>query len=187
MYSVNENFKLIKLLDFMKSPEGWGRDQGREVYQKLIRFVEENSGIMIFKISMNGVKRIDISFASETVVELARRFRGGKGFCFVDLKDPDILENLDAAASRKSQPIMVWEGKKGRTLGIQPSQGNLGAFKFALEKQGTKATHFVEASEGMTIPNASNKFNQLWQQGFLLRRQNVAETGGVEFVYHRIG
>lgn len=187
MCSVNENFKLIRLLDFMESSEGWGRDQGRKVYQKLIQFVEANPGVMIFKISMNGIKRVDISFASETIVEIARRFRGGKGFCFFDLKDPDILENLDAAASRKVQPIMVWEGKKGRVLGIRPSQGNLGAFNFALGRHRTKATQFVEVSKGMTIPNASTKFNQLWQQGYLLRRQDVAETGGKEFVYYRIG
>jgi predicted transcriptional regulator len=31
------------------------------------------------------------------------------------------------------------------------------------------------------------KFKQLWEQGFLLRRESVADSGGVEFVYQRIG
>ena len=32
-----------------------------------------------FRVSMKGVERVDISFSSETVVELARRYRGHKG------------------------------------------------------------------------------------------------------------
>ena len=31
------------------------------------------------------------------------------------------------------------------------------------------------------------KFKQLWEQGFLLRQESTADTGGVEYVYHRIG
>ena len=39
----------------------------------------------------------------------------------------------------------------------------------------------------MSIANASTKFKQLWEQGFLLRQESVADSGGVEFVYQRIG
>jgi predicted transcriptional regulator len=30
------------------------------------------------------------------------------------------------------------------------------------------------------------KLKQLWSSGFVMRRESVADTGGVEFVYHRI-
>lgn len=171
----------------MSSPEGWGRGQGREVYQKLIDFVESNPGVIIFKISLEGVKRVDISFSSETVVELARRYRGHKGFCFIDLTDVDMLENWEAAAERKSQPIMMWDGAKGRAVGIQPTQGNMGAFLFAMERSRVRAAEFASITENMTIANVSMKFKQLWEQGFLLRREDVADSGGVEFLYYRIG
>jgi len=72
---MNENAVVINLISHMTSPEGWGRSQGREVYGKLIDFVEENPGVLIFRISFEGVKRVDFSFASETLVELARRYR----------------------------------------------------------------------------------------------------------------
>ncbi|MGH8057781.1 MAG: DNA-binding protein [Candidatus Entotheonellia bacterium] len=184
---MNESSGTIRLYDFMGTQEGWGRDQGREVYQKLLAFVDATPGVMIFKVSLAGVKRVDISFASETVVELARRYRGNKGFCFIDLTDLDMLENWEAAASRKGQPMMVWEGKKGRVIGVEPSRGNLGAFTYALERERTRATEFAAATPNMSIANASTKFKQLWEQGFLLRREDVAESGGVEFVYYRIG
>ncbi len=178
---------VIRLFDFMGRPEGWGRDQGREVYQKLISFVEDHPGVMVFKVSLDGVRRVDISFASETVIEVARRYRGGKGFCFIDLTDADMLENWEAAAERKQQPVMVWEDDVGRVVGIRPSQGNQAAFDFALKRPRTRAADFAAATQGMSIANASNKFKQLWQQGFLLRREEAAESGGVEFAYYRIG
>lgn len=183
---MNENSTLIILRDFMDSPDGWGRDQGRKVYQRLIDFVESHPGNLIFKISTEGVRRVDISFASETIIELCRRFRGKKGFYFSDLSDPDMLENWDAAASRKEQPIMVWEGKTPRVIGISPKQGTLEAFRYALQRERTRAAEFA-ASSDVSIANASMKFKQLWDQGFLLRREDIAESGGVEFIYYRIG
>lgn len=184
---MNQNVIVIQLRDFMNTPEGWGRGQGREVYQKLIDFVESNPGVMIFKVSLDGVRRVDISFASETLIELARRYRCNKGFYLVDLTDKDMLENWEAAADRKSQPIMVWEGDKGHVIGVEPSRGNLEAFRFALARPQVRAMEFASVTEGMTIANASTKFKQLWEQGFLLRREDVSGSGGIEFLYHRIG
>jgi len=183
---MNEKFEIIRLLDFMDSPEGWGRSQGREVYQKLLDFVETHSGVTVFRISLDGVRRVDISFASETVIELARRYRTNKGFCFIDLADKDMLENWEAAAERKGQPIMVWGKGGGRVIGVQPSQGNMGAFNFALERPFARTVEFASSTPGMTIANASTKFKQLWMQGFLLRREDASGSGGIEYSYSRI-
>lgn len=174
------------LRSFMDASEGWGRDQGRRAYQALLAFVEGNPGSMIFKVSVDGVRRLDISFASETIVELARRYRGNKGFCFVDLNDRDMVENWDAAAARKAQPLMCWTGGKSRIIGVAPSQGTRAALEFALKRPQVRATEFAAATRGMSIANASTKFKQLWEQGFLLRREDAAESGGVEYSYFRI-
>lgn len=184
---MNENSATLRLFDFMGTQEGWGRDQGRKVYQRLIDFVESNPGMMIFRVSLAGTERVDISFASETVIELARRYRGQKGFCFIDLLDKDMEENWEAAAARKGQPIMVWSGKKGKVIGVEPSRGTVDALKFALQREFTRAAEFAGSTPGISIANASTKFKQLWEQGFLLRRENIAESGGVEFLYYRIG
>lgn len=176
----------LLLLQFMGSPRGWGREQGRAVYGKLLSFVESKAGTMIFRVSMAGVERTDISFASETVVELARRYRGAKGFALVDLTDPDLLENWEAAASRKGQPLMVWHDNQARVIGLQPSEGNAEAFRFALRNAAVRASQFAVSTK-TPITSASMKFKQLWEQGFLLRREAIAESGGVEFVYFRIG
>jgi hypothetical protein len=186
MTSLNEGMRVLALREFMNRPEGWGRDQGREVYQRLLRFVEGSPGTIVFKVSMKGVQRLDISFASETVVELARRYRGMKGFCLIEISDKDLIENVDAAAEKKSQPILVWHGRSAELIGAKPSEGSREAFQFAMGRAHSRATEFA-TEKGLSIANASMKFKQLWEQGYLLRRESAADTGGVEYVYQRIG
>jgi hypothetical protein len=185
--ALNEFTMNIRLRDFMDEADGWGRAEGRLVYQRLLDFVEAHPGVAVFKVSTKGVKRVDISFGSETLVELARRYRGSKGFCLVDVDNPDMIENLEAAAAKKSQPLLLWEGKRGRVIGLAPSEGNREALSFALMRGEARAAEFAQAKPGMSITNASTKFKQLWEQGFLLRHESVADAGGVEFVYHCIG
>jgi hypothetical protein len=184
---MNEGVRVLGLLELMNRPEGWGRAQGREVYQRLLRSVEDHPGTLVFQISMKGVERVDISFASETVVELARRYRGSKGFCLIDLTDPDLIENFDAAAAKKTQPLLVWHGKSARLIGPEPTQGCREAFQFALHRLQARAAEFAESRKDMSIANASMKFKQLWEQGFLLRQESTADSGGVEYLYRRIG
>jgi len=186
MKPMNEGMRVLQLRNVMDKGEGWGRDQGREVYQRLLRFVEDSPGVLVFKVSMKGVNRLDISFSSETVIELARRYRGRKGFCLIDLTDQDLIENLDAAAQKKEQPMLVWHTRSADLIGLEPSEGTREAFSFAMGRQECRATEFAQ-SRGISIHNASSKFKQLWEQGFLLRREAAAESGGVEFVYQRIG
>lgn len=129
---------------------------------------------------------MDMSFASETIVELARRFRRAKGFCLIDLTDADLIENIDAAALKKEQPILVWRGQSAALVGVKPSEGAREAFQFAMGRSQSRAAEFA-VQKGISIANASMKFKQLWEQGFLLRRESTADTGGVEFVYCSIG
>jgi hypothetical protein len=182
MGSMNEAVEL-RLRAFMKADEGWGRASGREVYGALVEFVESRVGKIIFRVSLSGVKRVDISFASETIVELARRYRGHKGFCFTDLEDRDMEENWAAAAERSKQPLVNYAKAEVRILGLQPSQGVADAFRFALSKGEVRAADYAASAKDVSITNASTKFKQLWENGFLLRRETTAESGGVEFVY----
>lgn len=186
MGSMNEIKTTIHLREFMDTPQGWGRDQGREVFQRLIAMVESCPGKIVIEVSLKEVERADISFASETVVEIAKRFRCNKGFALVDAIDEDMLENWDAAAVKKGQPLMVWNRGAARVIGAQPSQGNASALAFVLAKGSATAAELVDALD-LQLTNASTKLKQLWEQGFLLRKQEIAESGGVEFRYLAIG
>jgi hypothetical protein len=174
----------LRLREFMEEDEGWGREAGRVTFQRLMTFVEQHPGVLIFRVSLAGVRRVDISFASETIVQLARRYRGEKGFCFIDLLDIDQRENFEAAAQRSKQPLLLWNRQgKPQVLGVEPSQGIADALKFALVKPKARAAEYAKSARNVSLTNASTKFKQLWEQGFLLRFEAVAPSGGVEYVY----
>lgn len=187
MTSLNEKRCLIRFTDFMDGPDGWGRAFGGDAHRKFVDYVESHPGQNIFRVSMKDVGKIDFSYASEAIVEVIRRFRGVKSICLVDLEDKDIIDNIDAAASQVKVPIMIWNGGEPKLIGQQPSQGNKQAFAYALAHTDVRAAEFAEAVPNISIANASTKFKQLWEQGFLMRSEGSAESGGVEFIYHRIG
>jgi hypothetical protein len=135
---------------------------------------------------MEGVKLIEASFASEAIVELIRRYLGRKGICLVDLFDPTVRFNIDIAAAKVNVPVTVWNDGKIEVIGGEPSSGNRGAFEFALSHHQARAAEFASVAS-ISIANASTKFKQLWEQGFLMRSESAADSGGVEFVYRRVG
>jgi len=165
----------------------WGRPQGRSVFEKLVSFVEGHPGQSLFKLSMEGVERIDGSFASEAIVELVRRYLGMKGICLTELADDENRFNIDLAATRMDVPIAVWNQGAIDIIGSKPSSGTREALEFALSRLEARAADFVGVNANVSIANASTKFKQLWEQGFLMRSESAADSGGVEFLYRRIG
>ena len=187
MLPMNEMAVLLSLRDQMDSDEGWGRSDGRLVYARLLNFIEAHPESLMFRISFKGVRRIDISFASETLVELTARYLTQRGICIVDLTDVDVLENIDAAAQRKGVPLMAWVGNESKVLGLKPSAGVEQALKFALSKRELRTAEFAAVAPSLSMANISMKFKQLFEQGFLLRREETAESGGKEYTYMRVG
>jgi len=170
----------------MDGPDGWGHVQGREIYEKLRAIVESHPAELIFRISLDGVRRTDISFPRESVIELARSYRGRRGFCLIDLSDQDLLENWDAAARRHEQPLTVWSnGTISRILGPEPSTGLRDMLQY-VRSVPVARTSEAEAKLHLKIPNASNKLKQLWLEGYILRQEQSASSGGVEYEYVRI-
>ena len=112
------------------------------------------------KVSMAGVERLDASFASEAIVDLA--------------------------AERIGVPITVWDGTEVAVIGLKPSAGNREALEYALSRAEVRTAAFADVAR-ISIANASTKFKQLWEQGFMMRTEGAADSGGIEFLYRRIG
>lgn len=175
----------IRLRDLMDREDGWGTDEGQEVFMKLSRLIDQHPAMAIFRVSLDGVRRTDASFPRESVMEVARKFRKKVGLCLADVNNEDLLDNWDAAAVKKEQPMFVWFAKGYRLLGPQPSAGSVGVLKLVLGNMETRASD-VSKEFSLKIANASMKLKQLWDQGFILRREDIADTGGIEYVYFPI-
>lgn len=175
----------IRLREHMPASQGWGHSQGRKLYQELLACVEANPGIKIFRISLDGVDRFDASFPRESIMELAKRYRGDKGFCFVDVVDPDLIDNLESGAIKKNQPMINWTGESATIIGPPPSPGTVKIFNFVLSQESVKAADAVKSLD-IKLNNASTKLKQLWEKGYVMRREEAAATGGVEYIYYRV-
>lgn len=181
MQRMNEVVRL-RLADFIQNGEAWGNDLGRKVFGDLLAAVEGHPGASIFQISLQEVRRTDASFPRESVIELARRFRKQLGFVVTDVSNEDLLYNWDAAASKKEQPLFVRDKRGWRVLGMEPSPAKQRLLKYVVKNK-TVRTAQVAADMDMKTTNASTQLRDLWEMGYVLRREEVAESGGVEFVY----
>ncbi len=169
----------------MKSQDGWGNAQGKAVGALLESKILAHPLNEIFQVSFKGVERTDASFSRESVVEIANRFRTKKAFIIVDLEDSDLIENLELAAEKKNQPLFMWHGDSWRILGPQPTKGNADLLHYVLTVPEITTSSASSALE-LKITNASTKLKQLWESGFIMRREELAQSGGIEFIYYRI-
>jgi hypothetical protein len=181
---MNQKIK-IRLRDFMISDDGWGNDAGRALCGELLNFVERHPECQVFEVSLESVNRTDASFPRESVAELARRFRKQLGFYLTDVENVDLLDNWDAAALKKEQPFFVWSGKGYSLIGPQPSSTSRVLIEYVVSRYETRTSDVV-SDLNIKVNNASMKLKQLWEMGFILRREDAAETGGIEFVYYPI-
>lgn len=164
----------------------WGRDLGRVTGERLVSAISTGGERRLVKLSMEGVEQIDASFASEAIAEVIGRYRKKIGICLVDLSDEGIRFNIDMAAAHVDVPVTVWNGAAVDILGAKPSSGNREALSYALERREVRASEFADVAS-ISIANASTKFKSLWDNGFLMRVETAADSGGVEFLYRRIG
>lgn len=175
----------VVLIDFMKGPDGWGNAHGREVGALLEEVILRYPATEIFLLSFKGVKRTDASFSREAIVEIACRFRAKKALSIIDLEDDDLIENLDMAATKKEQPMFLWQGESWRLLGPVPTKGNKEVLDHLMVASEITAAG-AAATFDLKLTNASTKLKALWESGYIMRREEQAPSGGIEFIYYRI-
>ncbi len=174
----------ITFRDLMESEDGWGREQGVAVHSKLLSIIEQSSSLM-FQISMKNVRRLDASFPRESIMDIARRYKGERGFCLIDISNPDLIDNLDAAAIKKEVPMYIWNNNEYQLIGVEPKLGVKMVLELALSKSSITAAEVSNELE-LKLNNASMKLKQLVTEGYLVRQEEIAPSGGKEFYYYRI-
>ena len=162
-----------------------GNEEGRSVFQKLSQIVDSHPGQVIFGISLKGIKFTDASFPRESVISLAKLHRAEKGFYLLDIASKDLLDNWDYAAKAKEQPIIVWDGDEFTLLGPKIGQASLEILSY-INKLGAITTAKIAYEFNLTSQNASGKLKKMYNQGLILGSKEVADSGGLEFVYRAI-
>lgn len=183
---MNQKSMIIDLRLFTDDDHPFGNVQGKATFRKLVDFVDAHPQCSMFGVSLERIEATDASFPRESVVAVAKMFRGERGFYLLDIKNRDLLDNWSYAAQAKDQPLTVWEGKDFRILGPEISPSTKELIGCVLSLGSTTAAKVAEKLQ-ISVPNASTKLKKLLDQGYILRAEEAAESGGIEYVYHSIG
>lgn len=179
---MNQRILTLSLRECLGRDNGWGRDEGEEVREKLARAIDEHPDALVVRITLEGVKRTDASFARESVIELAFRYRGRRGICVTGFESEDVLENWHAAALTKGQPLVAWTSKGPRLLGPQPSADTLALLRLVLDR-GVVSTAEAAKALRKQVNNVSTRLKRLYEEGLIFRCETTAPSGGVEYRY----
>ena len=176
---------LIPLSSLAGKTDLVGSTLGRQVFDKLRDIVVENSHQRLFSLSAKGIRVSDATFARDSVLALARQYRGHRAFCIVDINDQDQLDIWSYAADNQGQPLMAWNGDQCVILGAQLTKSGLKVMDFVLSRS-TVSVSEVAIHLDITVPNASTTLKKLQDQGYMIRTEERAPTGGIEYFYHSI-
>lgn len=187
MNEMKQNSIKTKLINFTNSSLPNGNIQGKETFRKLSDYVDSHPTYQIFGISLEDIKSTDISFPRESVLSVAKLYRGQKGFYLegIDKNDRDLFDNWQGAAAAKDQPMVIWYDDSYEIIGPETSKSNLELINYVL-KNNTVTTSKVAFDLDISVHNASTKLKKLVDQGYIMRSEDVAESGGIEFIYHAI-
>lgn len=182
---MKQKISNIEFIAFSGEPNPYGTIRGKHAYEKLVNFIE-STNTQVFGISFKGIEGADSSYLRESLISVVKRFRDERTIFIEDLTDPDIIYNLKLAANAKNQPIVNWVGSNCEVLGPQPSSSNQALLDLVINNR-SLTTSKASSTLDISVQNASTKLKKLFEDGYVSRTEEAAETGGKEFVYHAIG
>ncbi|MES2729496.1 MAG: helix-turn-helix domain-containing protein [Pseudomonadota bacterium] len=182
---MEQNQMLIQLLDYLQDSYPYGNDEGRRIFSQMQDLIAKHPDEKIFGISLKGVQVTDASFPRESIVSLAKMYKGEKGFYLCDFASQDLLDNWSYAAQAKVQPIIIKKGKGYELIG-PPVTDTSKALLDIVMKEGTVTTSVIAEELNVSPQNASAKMKKLLDLGLVLASKEAAESGGLEFVFTAI-
>ena len=182
---MKQNKIAIPLREFTDSDHPFGNKQGRETYGKFADFIDYHATSNLFEVSLDGIEATDASFPRESVIALAKSLRGEKFFYLTGFCSKDLLDNWDYAAKAKDQSLIVQSEEGYEVIGPELNAGAKALLDFVMKEE-VVTTSKVADEFDVSAQNASGKLKKLYTQGLIMGAKEVAESGGMEFIYRAI-
>jgi hypothetical protein len=185
-HQMKENTTIIRLFEITGDREFLsGNEYGRSVFQQLQQLIIPSPERSIFGISLAGIKATDASFPRESVIALVKLLSGEAGIFLKDFTSKDLIDNWDYAAKAKNQPVIIIHNTGYQVIGPELNEGMKELLDFVMTEK-IVTTSKVSKKFDISAPNASAKLKKLHTMGLIMGAKEVAETGGLEYVYKAI-
>lgn len=187
---MKQNSNQISLEEIFKKHTltGMGAEEGVKVFNIISSYVTNNPEIITFYLSI-GNEIFDASFAREAIVKLAKSFRMKRGVCLVNIVNEDVIDNILGPVLRLDQPVPFYQDGALHHVGFNkigtPSKTNQKIFEFIATRDLTTANEIVDKFQ-LKLSNASTKLKSLFEEGFILRKEQKSSSGGIEYFYFAI-
>ncbi|MRT30426.1 helix-turn-helix domain-containing protein [Herbaspirillum sp. CAH-3] len=186
---MNETTIKISLLEVTNEHSPSGSIKGQEVFNSLVSIISSQPAVRIVAISLLGIQSTDATFPRESVVSVAKHFRGEVGLylCDLDLLDVsarDFIANWGYAAAAKDQPLVLWDNDTYELIG--PITAASAPWVHLVLSKGPISAAQVAVEFETSVQNASTRLKRLVDQGYFMRSEVSADSGGIEFIYHAI-
>jgi len=182
---MKQNSMVINLREFTSGDHPFGNVQGRQTYNKLAEFIDANPSQAVFGISLNEIVATDASFPRESIIAIAKQYRGEKGFFLEGIKSRDLIDNWNYAARAKEQPLVIWSEEGFELIGPEVSSSTKALLEYIFANLSV-TTSRVASDLHITVQNASTQLKKLVNLGFIMRSEEIAESGGLEYIYNAI-
>lgn len=176
---------LIQLLDVTKDNHPNGNVKGKLVFTKLVDWIESHPESDTFGISLRGIVATDASFPRESVISVAKQYSGKKFIYITDIQDEDIIDNWTYGAIAKNQPMTILNGSNVSFIGPDMTKSVKELTDYLIFKKRI-TTNQVSKQFDISTQNASTRLKSLFKLGYVKRTEEIAESGGKEFVYQLI-
>ncbi|SEM92828.1 winged helix-turn-helix transcriptional regulator [Pseudomonas sp. ok266] len=183
---MNEKTYIIALRDFTEESNPYGTSRGRETYTKLLNRIDKIKDASTIGISFSELAAADISFLRESLIYTVKRYSKEITFFAFNFQDEDIFANLDGAAVSAEQHLTCWVNGQCRFAGPRPTASSKALLDMVISHRSTTTAKVAEELN-ISVQNASTRLKRLAEEGFLLRVEEAADTGGKEFVYQVAG
>lgn len=183
---MNEKISAVQLSTLTDAANCFGSASGRAVFHRLCEVVERLPIGHMLGISLTGIDQLDACFARECIVKLAALKRARQGIFLTNLHSNDVRDNIDYAAQAYGLPLTVWEGQAASYIGL-PMGRSTNDLMVAMKEFISATTPIIASRLEISVQNASTKLKRLVEQGYLLREEVVAKSGGIEHQYRLIG
>lgn len=183
---MNEKTYILTLSDFTEESSPYGTARGRETHAKLLDHIDKLKGVSTIGISFEGMIGADGTFLRESLIYTIKRYNKELTFFAFNIVDDDMLANIQSAAISGDQRLTCWVNNECKFVGPEPTAASKTLLDLVVSHRSTTTSKAAEELN-ISVQNASTRLKRLSEEGFLMRIEEAAETGGKEFIYQVIG